>query len=107
MAFHEIRDAVKVDPFYLGGLVALALGFTLHRLRQRRKRHHSNTSFRPSIDADGNFIELSLSKRLPATQIRTDRTWRCRFRGRLPQYSRSCGRGTAKTAPLCKRPIRA
>jgi len=59
--------------YYLGGLVALALGVTLYRLRRRRNRYYSNASFRPHIDAAGNFMEFSMSKRPSGQPICTDR----------------------------------
>ena len=63
-----------VDILYLGGLVVLVLGFLLYRLRQRRKWPQANLIFRSHIDASGNFMCFALSKRLPATPPRTDRT---------------------------------
>ena len=62
-----------VDILYLGGLVAVALGFVLNRMQQRNERLPSNLVHRPHFDAAGNLTCFAFGKRSPAPPMCTDR----------------------------------
>lgn len=57
----------------LGGLIAVALGFSHYLQRQRRHRPPSTVICRPHLNASGNLMCFALGRRPSAPPIHTDK----------------------------------